>query len=201
MKRQGPANEIEQGLRAEFPHAPALPKVYMQMLPWQMLALYGLAWRQCRKGGRILEIGTGFGSSAYMLAKAAPAAEIVSLTANVSEGDMARQFLRSAVGEQVKVLNVLSLAHYAATVGQTWDLIFVDGDHRNCQRDLVWFNRIGVGGLILFHDYSPSACPPVYAAVGKLAWHLHRDPDVRLLDDDDIGMAGFYRQEGESWPE
>lgn len=205
MKRQGTAEELERGLRAEFPHVPALPRVYMQMLPWQMLALYGLAWKQSkvceRTGMRILEIGTGHGSSAYMLAKAAPTEEIVSLTASIREGDLARTFLKGAVGDQVRVLPSLSLAHYAATVGQTWDVIYVDGDHRNCARDLVWFNRLRPGGLILFHDYSPKACPPVWDAVGVLGQALGRAPDVALMDTDGIGMAGYYRQEGDQWPE
>ena len=205
MKRQGAAEELLRGLLAEFPHAPALPRVHMQMLPWQMVALYGLAWtksRFCERTGiRLLEIGTGHGSSAYMLAKAAPTAEIVSLTASVREGDLARTFLRGAVGDQVRVLPSRSLAYYAATVGQTWDLIYVDGDHRNCAKDLVWFNRLWDWGLILFHDYSPKACPPVWDAVGVLGQSLGRAPDVELMDTNGIGMAGFYRKEGEQWPE
>jgi predicted O-methyltransferase YrrM len=173
----------------------------MQMLPWQMGALYALAWSQCHEGGHILEIGTGSGSSAYMLAQAAPTAEIVTITPNAKEAELARQFLRGATGGQVRVWAETSAAFLPYTVGCSWDLIYVDADHRHCQADLPWFNRLVGGGLILFHDYSPRACPPVYAAVGALARRLGRGPDVELMDSEGIGMAGFIRQVGEEWPQ
>jgi predicted O-methyltransferase YrrM len=193
-------------LKAEYGHAPPLPGVYRQMLDWQMYALYGLAWEQCRAvhprdgGGRVLEIGTGFGSSTYMLSKAWPLVEIVSLTISEREAEQARGFLKRAGMAPVTVLVKSSLDYLAETGGRPWrDLIFVDGDHRRAAADLVWFNALKPGGALLFHDYSPQACPPVYAAVNALGACLGREPDVLLMDTDRIGLAGFYRREGEQW--
>lgn len=202
----GTAAELEAQLKAEYYHAPPLPRVYMQMLPWQMYALYGLAWEQCRKvppwegHGRILEIGTGFGGSAYMMAKAWPVVELVSLTVSEPEAEQARAYLKAAGGAPVTILVKPSTEYLAETGGRPWkQMVFVDGDHRRAAADLVWLNALTPGGLILFHDYSPVACPPVYAAVNALGATLKREPDVLLMDEQQIGMAGFYRREGELW--
>jgi hypothetical protein len=53
-----------------------------------------------------------------------------------------------------------------------------------------------VGGLMIFHDYSEKACPPVYEAVNGLADALYRPkPNVCIVDSDLNGMAAFYKGE------
>jgi predicted O-methyltransferase YrrM len=204
VKRKGTAAELEAALRKEYPHAPPLPRVYMQMLPWQMVALYGLAWDQAhgladRLGGRILEIGSGHGGSAYMIVRAWPWAQFISLTISSTEARIAAEYLAKEGGPHVHILVTASSEFLAGHNGLPLDLIYVDGDHRHCAADLAWFNHLADKGLILFHDYSPQACPPVYAAVNALGQALGREPDVVLMDTNEIGMAGFYRREGERW--
>jgi hypothetical protein len=48
------------------------------------------------------------------------------------------------------------------------------------------------GGLMLFHDYTPNNSPHVVAAVNELGIKLGREPDVSIIDKDNVGMAGFY---------
>ena len=54
---------------------------------------------------------------------------------------------------------------------------------------------------MIFHDYSPLGsrrhCPPVFEGVNELAERLGRKPDVLIIDDGQVGMAGFVRQPGE----
>ena len=81
-------------------------------------------------------------------------------------------------------------------------MIFVDGDHNRIARDLPWFNRLQVGGLLLCHDYSPEwewiPSPVVYAELNGMADRLGRAFDVRLVDNGKVGMVGFYRRLGET---
>jgi predicted O-methyltransferase YrrM len=149
--------------------------------------------------GRFLEIGTLRGFSAAVLAQAAPKATIITLNPSPIEAVVARRNLSSF--PNVSVICRLSWDHMALDVGD-YDLIFVDGDHNAIARDLPWFNRLRVGGLMLFHDYtplgSPSASPIVYAALNEMSARLHGF-DVLVVDDQGIGLAGVYRREGETW--
>jgi len=187
---------LERMLRAAYPLAPAMSKARAQMLPWQMVALYGLTldWRP----RRILEVGAGLGTSAWMMAQAQRTAEIVTLSINPTEATLAQRLLNS-VGAQARVEVCASVDYYRLHNYERWDLIYIDGDHRACCADLPWFNSLNPGGLMLFHDYSPAICPPVYEAVSALAMVSGGVLDVELIDADGIGMAGVVRQEGEEW--
>jgi len=185
-------------LRAMAPCAPECPKhLSPQMLPYQMLALYALAARYNVADARILEIGTGHGASAFMLARAAPNAKIVTLGMNPVEAGRARQALRSLGLANVDVIVARSDDFYRSHT-LPWQMIFVDGDHNDIRNDLRWWARLLPGGLFLFHDYSPAgsahASPVVYAALGEFLKTLGRDEfDIRIVDDTQTGMAGVYR--------
>jgi hypothetical protein len=77
-------------------------------------------------------------------------------------------------------------------------LIFIDGDHANVHLDFPWWRHLAIGGLFLFHDYSPEgswrACPPVYRALNIQRDKMSRDFDVAIIDDDNVGMVGYYKQ-------
>jgi len=199
----GSGDELVHELKKRCPHTPPLPMVQMQMLPYQMMGLYAATWEQCRQGGRILEIGTGFGGSSYMMAKAGPRVEIVSLTVNEKEAKIARNFLDHCGCQNVEIVVQASWDYLAAHPQSEWDMIYVDGDHNRIERDLIWFNQLKPEGLFLCHDYSggdsfhPS--PRVYAALNEMHRRLDRPFDVLLLDDEQTGMAGFQRHEGEVW--
>lgn len=172
-----------------------------QLLMWQRALLYNLGRRYDVKGGALLEIGTLFGSSAIILCHAAPRCTLTTLNPAVHEAEQAA--LNTAPYWQITVKPVKSW-DYLLLDGSAYDMIFVDGDHNAIARDLPWFNRLKVGGLMLFHDYSPKharvPCYPVYDALNDMAAKLGRELDIIAQDTDMVGMAGYYRREGETWP-
>jgi predicted O-methyltransferase YrrM len=187
-------------LKQQYPDAPDCPpEMRPQMLAYQLMALYGLATRYNIQGASILEIGTGFGASTFMLSKAAPLAMIVSLSASVDETEIALKSLQAAGCINVQVAVQMSWDRLAQYTGPELDMVFVDGDHLCILRDMPWWNWIKVGGLMCWHDYSPRACPPILAAVNAWAKRLGRLLDVFVTDDVGIGFAGMYRHEGETW--
>ncbi len=177
--------------RARETIAPAIG----QMEDWQGCALYALARPYNRNGAQILEIGTAGGFSAAILTLACPKASITTLNPARHEVDAAAR--RLAVFSNVTVLSIASWDYLRCYHGPALDLVWVDGDHRQVGRDLPWYQWLRPGGLMLFHDYSPAACPPVFTTVNAWASEMGRSADVSLMDDRLLGMAGFYRREGE----
>ena len=205
---RGTEREIEAELGRRWPEAPAAvarAKAAIekrQLLDWQALLLFGLT--RDLKPSRILEIGTLHGFSALLMALAAPRALLTTLNPVGAEVARARGYLRGCAN-----VTVVARASwdYLRTDRESYDLVFVDGDHRRVALDLPWFQRLRLGGLMLFHDYSPIACPPVFEAVRTLS---HRGTenternmdrregegnglDVVAMDDAGIGMAGLFR--------
>lgn len=192
----GTPDEILAQLRRQFASIPDCPAdLRAQMLPYQLAAVYGLATQYAQPDVTMLEIGTGYGASAFMLARAAPRAFITSLTVNALEANMAQNKLE-ALGCNVKVIVQPSWDFYSV-VRHSWHLILVDGDHNHVRRDLDWWQRVAPGGLMLFHDFSPAgsphASPVVYAELIKFGESLRRDPDVSIVDNTQTGMVGWYK--------
>lgn len=163
-----------------------------QLLDWQAVALYCLTAQYDRERANILEIGTLVGFSTSLMAQAAPLANIVTLNPAANEIPDATANLSHF--QNVTIVVEKSWDYLNDYDGPTLDMVFVDGDHKRAENDLPWWSWLLRGGLMLFHDYSPVQCPPVYEAVNKMAVMLERDPDVLLMDTDGIGMAGFYRR-------
>jgi len=166
------------------------------MLDWQLAWLYALA--RPYDGAPILEIGTYKGKSALVMAMACPRSAVVTLTIHSPEAAGAALVL---AGRQVAIRIVKSWDYLAAYTGPDLSVVYVDGDHNQLTRDLPWFNRLTVGGLLLLHDWSPVGSPPVqacYRAIGEFSAKLGRPPDVRIVDTRQVGMCGFYRREGET---
>jgi len=172
-----------------------------QLLMWQRALLYTLARGYNKRGCKALEIGTLFGNTAGLLCMAMDHAEITTLNPALHEAEQAA--LNLAQFYQITVKPIKSWDYLTADA-TTYDLIFVDGDHNAIARDLPWFARLRVGGLIVFHDYSPRdarvPCYPVFDAVNAMAAALGRDLDITAADTDRVGMAGLIRREGETWP-
>lgn len=186
--------------KLEYAARKAIPNTKKAVYPYQAAALYHHA--KPYNGGRALEIGTAYGYSCYFLASAMPDSQIVTL--NASEGEWVEDVKILGKFKNVTCLHRLSWDYLAESDGTAiYNFIFVDGDHRPgpIRRDFQYFNRLLNGGLILFHDYSPLGsgreCPPVYEAVNELSKTLGRQPDVLIVDDKQVGMAGFIRREGE----
>lgn len=169
--------------------------------PYQAAALYHLA--KPFNGGKALEIGTAYGYSGFYLASAMPDSKITSLNASVGEVEAVEAAGVFKRFPNVRVLHEISWEYFKRGNGTAeYNFIFVDGDHKRVKNDFPFFNRLVDGGLMIFHDYSPLGsrrhCPPVYEGVNDLAFMLNRSPDVLIVDDGDVGMAGFYRRPGEA---
>lgn len=193
MKLRGTEDELWAKLGKPATAAVLAETAHMRskMKEYQYAALYWLA--RPYEGGRILEIGTFKGRSALILSSACPKAEIITL-----EPYRFDEATRNTRGRgNITVVKEYSWDYLAAHPEASFHLVLVDGDHQQALRDTPWFNRLVPGGLILFHDYSPKACPPVYQVVNAMAQRLGREPDVLVMDDEGIGMAGFYRGERE----
>ena len=86
---------------------------------------------------------------------------------------------------------------YFVDDNDSYDLIFVDGDHARVQKDLVYWNSLNKGGLILFHDYCPfdaaNPQPHVYRVLNEFSTEINQSFDVEIVDNVKIGMVGFYK--------
>jgi predicted O-methyltransferase YrrM len=168
--------------------------------PYQAAALYHLA--KPYNGGKALEIGTAYGYSCFYLASAMPDSHITTLNASIGEVEAVKENGTLDQFPNVEILHRLSWEYFNESNGTAeYNFIFVDGDHKRVRLDFPFFNRLLDGGLMFFHDYSPLGsrrhCPPVYEGINELAEFLGREPDVKVIDDGLVGMAGFIRQPGE----
>lgn len=181
-----------------------VPGMKREIAAYQAAALYALV--KPYDGGRILEIGTAWGYSAAIMAFAAPKAQIITLNPNVAEAKIARQNLDSFKNVTVEILK--SWEYLGGYQGAPFDFIFIDGDHKRVKADLPFWEHLAPGGTMLFHDYSPLGategkggcgreCPPVYEAVNWFAGELDKtEPDILVVDDGNVGMAGFIKPKG-----
>lgn len=164
--------------------------------PYQAMALAMLAADYNKPNANILEIGTYYGYTAAVMATAAPLAHITTLNTHPGEVTVARKALASLAN--VKVECAASWDYLKEYTGPALDMIFVDGDHKRVALDLPWFDWLRVGGLMVFHDYTPLGaprhCPPVYNALNAAVERIGRGFDVIIIDDRKIGMAGWYKQ-------
>jgi len=169
----------------------------------QAAALFVLAHQYDKPTAAILELGAYHGYSAAVMKLAAPEALVTTLEPDPTNRKITRA---NVVDLGVVVQPYQSTAYLELTNGtraKKYDMIFVDGDHKNIRLDLPYFNRLKVGGLFLHHDYSPlesaRPCPPVYEALNEFAARLNREPDVLVVDDSGVGLWGMYRRSGETW--
>lgn len=194
-------------LRAEYPAWVKLAVTVREYVPrhhkevWeeQAIAIALLASQYNRAGARILEWGTNRGYTAAVLKLAAPLAEVTTLEPAQTLRRDARARLRPL---GIYIRPETSVAFLEAD-DRSYDLIFVDGDHKNIRLDLPWFGRLRVGGLFLHHDFSPLGssrpCPPVFEALTEFSHVLNHEPEVLVRDPTGTGLVGFYRREGEIW--
>lgn len=176
-----------------------VPPLKREIAAYQAAALYHLA--KPFDGGRILEIGTAWGYSAAIMARAAPNAMIITLNPNEEEVRIARKNLDSY--KNVTVETVKSWEYLKEYKGAPFDLIFIDGDHRRVRADLPFWEHVAPGGVFFFHDYSPDgtprACPPVFEAVNAFTVELGKtEPDLLFVDNTGVGMAGFIKPKKKS---
>lgn len=210
MKLYGDWQDLEKQLSAAYPDALAAieraarvasgsTKQCIDKEPqylYQAIALFGLASSYNRPGARLLEIGTYYGRSASIIALAAPDTEVVTINPVEWEFEAASHNLQPIAN--VSPLCVASWDYLETYDGPELAMIFVDGDHKRAPMDLPWWNWVEVGGLFLWHDYSPNgsarACPPVWRALHAFAANIGRGPDVEIIDSHKVGMAGWIKR-------
>lgn len=174
-----------------------LARIPSQLLYPQQALLYVLATKQRHVGGQFLDIGTGAGHSAALMASVGMGVHVVTLEPRPRAIARASAYL--AGFGNVQLLQEASWDYLKRYEGPELAMVFVDGDHKRVARDMGWYQKLMRDGLILFHDYTPSGavrqCPNVWAEVNKMAeWAGQNQPDVMMILADDTGMAGFYRR-------
>lgn len=184
----------------EIPHVLSMaertvPKYKGSVQPFQAAFLYWLTARYVPTYGDILEVGTGLGYTSLVMAIAKPSAVINTLNPNNEECKIARKILEG--NKNVSVNNVDSREWYAYQTGEDlYDLIFVDGDHKDIEFDCKWYDHLTDNGVIVFHDYSPlgswAACPPVFDHLNlkRLEWG---EPTHLVRDRGNVGMIAWRR--------
>ncbi len=165
--------------------------------------LYHIAAHYATDTGYCLEIGTATGFSAAVIAQAVAPASLVTLNPKTVEWQRAVQNLRSFNNVQVLAERSWDYHEWASRPRQ-FDFIFVDGDHGQVIRDLIWFDALTVGGIIVFHDYmatgSARPCQPVVETLDLFANRLGRPFDLRIVDDIQKSLVGFVRRQDEWAP-
>jgi predicted O-methyltransferase YrrM len=174
----------------------ALKRIPSQLLSYQQAVLFLCACYYRHEGAKMLDIGTGQGHSAAIMATASPKARVISLTPNPREVELA---VRNTNGfRTVEVWQEKSWDFLERWEGPELELIFVDGDHKHVERDVPWWKWLRPGGTMLFHDYSakgsPSPAMNVVNTVDKMAVKLGRRPDILVVDAAGTGMAGFRKR-------
>jgi len=161
--------------------------------PFQAAVLYFLASKHVPTYGQILEVGTGLGYSAFVMASARPSAHIITLNPTLNERLIAAGVL---VDFDVEILPYKSRDFYVLDE-TSYDLIFIDGNHNDIAFDCDWYKRLTPNGLIVFHDYSPedawSAQPIVYNFLNNLKNKKWGNESYMFADDGKVGMIAWLR--------
>jgi predicted O-methyltransferase YrrM len=206
MKYIGRAAEIKKQLFADFPQLVGIARdITIQPLKRSVYDYQALVIAACvlpynGKHKKILEIGTFHGYSCEHIALACPQVLITTLNPKQHEVVLAKHNL--ARYANVSVIQRTSVDHLRYQPPGL-DFVFVDGDHAHVIDDMPYYNLLNVGGMMLFHDYSPEpsarACQVVYDVVNQFAKKLGRELDVMIMDDTNVGMAGLVKRVGEGW--
>ena len=125
-------------------------------------------------GKRVLEVGAAFGFSAVTMGRRA--AHVTSVDPHVwlnSYPTMLRNLTAYGVTKRVTVYigaSFQALPEYVDR-GNTYDLIFIDGDHAEpvVEHDVSWARKLlAPGGILACHDWDEDTCPGVRAALERM---------------------------------
>ena len=123
--------------------------------------------------GEALEVGSGFGYSAVVMAKAGALVTAVDPHAGELPGSLGIMTgnLQAYGVTTVTVRVGTSQAILPACQLGTFGLVFVDGDHTEATvvHDVEWAVKLlRPGGVLACHDYDEGTCPGVKAALDRL---------------------------------
>jgi caffeoyl-CoA O-methyltransferase len=139
---------------------------------------------------RILEIGTFTGYSALSLARGLrPGGMLYTLEIREDDAKLARSWIdRSPLGDRIKVLTGHAL-DLLGTLGETWDLVFLDADkvnYTNYYEAVMPMLRPGgwiIADNVLFHGQvlEPEVKGKNAMAIAAFNQHVHQDPRVETV--------------------
>lgn len=185
---------------------PLVPFLKRQIDVFQACALFALAQQHNKIDAAMLEVGTAWGYSAAVIARAAPLARILTLNPKMHEVIKARDHLKPFRAQVTVLCDTSDDLWQAHVPGEIFDFVFIDGDHRPpaLYQDMRWFTELKPGGLILFHDYAPASsprpCPAVVETLDQIRdTQIKRDYDVQVIADDGVGMVGWIRRPGDRY--
>jgi predicted O-methyltransferase YrrM len=129
---------------------------------------------------RVLEMGTLFGYSSILMARALPeGGTITTLEANPKHASVARaNFERAHVADRITILEGQALDVLPSLEGQDFDLIFIDADKGAYPAYLDWALRLSHPGTIIVADN---------------VWHRGQVAEPAADDDGSQGLAQFNR--------
>ena len=144
------------------------PPILTAIDPEETDALRGLAHRRT-----VLEIGSAYGYSAILMAKAGARVTTVDPHAGENPGSLERlQDNIDAYRFRNRIDPIVATSQYARPElkrsGRRFDLVFVDGDHSTaaCWHDAtVGWELLRPGGHLACHDYQEASCPGVTEAL------------------------------------
>jgi len=104
--------------------------------------------------GRILEVGTLFGYSAVLMARAMPMdGRITTLEFDPHHAEVAaRNLQRAGVADRVEIKRGAALESLLALQGETFDLVFIDADKTNYPAYLDWALQLTHPGSVIVAD-------------------------------------------------
>lgn len=185
-------SDLEEEARA-YVGGPNKKEVWVE----QAVALAILAKQYDRPSAHILEIGASRGYTACVMQLAAPQAQITTLEPHRGRREEARAAIQGRLGVNVRPHGSGAWLEHAIAEGLSYDMIFVDGDHKHVALDLPFWNLLRRNGLFVHHDYSmPGSkreCPPVYDNLNIFVEEMNLPFHVLVEDETGVGLAGSYR--------
>jgi len=128
---------------------------FSQNPPIENTILYYCA-RKVPANGTIVEIGTGHGGSAYVLAMGSEGRKVRIISVDHRSYPQAKGYLRDAPVELVVAESVAFARKWGQRKDRAIDLLFIDGGHSlaDVYGDFhAWFGFVRSGGTVILHDY------------------------------------------------
>jgi predicted O-methyltransferase YrrM len=133
--------------------------------------------QQLATDGFVLEIGSAYGHSAVNMAHTAR--HVTAVDPHDGYGSLPGSYEQMCVNldkhgvrDKVTIVRSTSSEWFGPAFSRVYDLVFVDGDHREeavlADVNAAW-GALKSGGVLACHDYGEESCPGVKAALDKWA--------------------------------
>ncbi len=145
----GEEDELLRSMRLEAEQE-GIPLIQVPLELGRLLSLFIVQ----SKAGRILEVGTLFGYSAVLMARAMPMdGRITTLEFDPHHAEVAaRNLQRAGVADRVEIKRGAALESLPALQGETFDLVFIDADKTNYPAYLDWALQLTHPGSVIVAD-------------------------------------------------